>query len=420
METITPEFHEKYPQLGAALDLLLDDMRAAYTADRAIIFKSASESAGLLHERIAASAKAWKKSKACLVPGCGKASIARSHGLPRAMSLSAIAEGGKVLTPHLDRQKRRVTPHLEGQYDASTFPGFCSEHELLFESFETGGVISTRHHLILQAYRVICREQFRSEYFIKHTNATIAKYESLRDQRLLEWLRSEVPKRGLPSDLNLKSVKISSDDVVEEASKRIRVLSEWNAQVTSMLLPAFERAVFQSDESEIHIESITLSYQVPVALHGTGSFLARSGTEIRRHSIIICCVPSTTETVVFIAGHVSQADALREYAKYSLGNDLAALSIIESWMVHGSDQWYLKPSIWNSLDDGRKTAVEDQIFSTDEDIAKELTYSIFNELRSKLVVAYEELNNPAATGLIESQKAKLVINVQPGARDPHF
>ncbi len=78
----------------------------------------------------------WKQSKNCIYKGCNKKSVKKSHTLTKKLFLSAISEKGKVCTPQPDIKTGKTKICKVGISDASTFPGFCSNHEKLFYDFE--------------------------------------------------------------------------------------------------------------------------------------------------------------------------------------------------------------------------------------------------------------------------------------------
>lgn len=106
-----------------------------------------------------------KKNKKCICPNCYNKSIKRSHTIPRRMSLDIIAESNKVITPifiekyPVSKQFVGITEIGVGQ--ASTFPGFCEKHELIFQSYEKNGEFSKEDDVIKQLYRNVAYNTFQ-------------------------------------------------------------------------------------------------------------------------------------------------------------------------------------------------------------------------------------------------------------------
>src|SRR5205823_2458669 len=63
---------------------------------------------------------------------------------------------------------------------ASTFPGFCEEHEQLFHEFEIAGSISSPRHIALQAFRTLCREITRKQQAIANLERLLDEYRQAR------------------------------------------------------------------------------------------------------------------------------------------------------------------------------------------------------------------------------------------------
>ena len=71
--------------------------------------------------------------------------------------------------------------------------------------------------------------------------------------------------------------------------------------------------------------------------------------------------------------------------EYRLSSPITILNFIESIMLHGTDHWYIKPSVWNKLDGYRKKELLLAIQSSDNSIFDESEYSLFDDIRKKIV-----------------------------------
>jgi hypothetical protein len=123
----------------------------------------------------------------CLAPGPWKHNcspqIARAHTVPRSGSLKRIARYGHVYAYPLSFQglhktDGRVNPQLVGINRASTFTGFCSEHDRsIFATLEKMNFRATPEQCFLLCYRALCRE-----FFIKQALAPMLEHARLRDR----------------------------------------------------------------------------------------------------------------------------------------------------------------------------------------------------------------------------------------------
>lgn len=109
----------------------------------------------------------FTKRGTCSYPGCNEKAI-RSHTIQRSGKVNAIAENGKVYTcnnklGHL--LKKDWDFNLVGVGEATTFYGFCSEHDNnVFQPVEKHKWTGSVHQAFLLAYRELCRDLRGKEY----------------------------------------------------------------------------------------------------------------------------------------------------------------------------------------------------------------------------------------------------------------
>lgn len=92
---------------------------------------------------------------------CENASI-NSHSVQNATALSLIEEAGHVIEMRMNFSAQPPRPELRsiGRNDASTFPGFCQQHDTeIFKPIDTKPLdIEDEEQLFLLAYRSVSRE----------------------------------------------------------------------------------------------------------------------------------------------------------------------------------------------------------------------------------------------------------------------
>lgn len=95
--------------------------------------------------------------------------IIKAHTVPRSSSLSKIARDGHVYAfvlnmENLTRNNGKIVPELLGVKKASTFSGFCSNHDnAIFEPIENHEFNGSPEHCFLLGYRAIARELYTKE-----------------------------------------------------------------------------------------------------------------------------------------------------------------------------------------------------------------------------------------------------------------
>ncbi|MBU3128487.1 hypothetical protein [Clostridium tagluense] len=96
----------------------------------------------------------------CMIEGCNKHAV-NSHAISKMSSLAHISEGNNLLS--IKSQRNSIDKELKFKLisynDATTFKGFCIEHEKLFENLDYKGICSKKD-LLLQCYRNVCHAYF--------------------------------------------------------------------------------------------------------------------------------------------------------------------------------------------------------------------------------------------------------------------
>jgi hypothetical protein len=146
---ICEEEREGLRALLTAYDAAIEDFESNHT----VIFPSDGERKRQFYAFIKRWDKAWFTRGPRMHDGCTAKSIARSHTIPLAASIRLIAEDGHVVTPRFGANGIELA--RIGVHEASTFPGFCEEHEAQFAGFETKKHMTEAEHFQLQAFRTM-------------------------------------------------------------------------------------------------------------------------------------------------------------------------------------------------------------------------------------------------------------------------
>lgn len=390
-----------------SIDLVMDE----YADDNKIIFTSESERAKHHFGSINRQLKAWKKSKQCMVPGCTERSIIKSHTIPKGMSLTQISEGGNLLTPEFDQHTGAMTLKSIGASLASTFPGFCATHERLYEGFETQKKLESGAHIYLQTYRAACREFFRLNSLLKQHEWLMSSYCNLRDERIMKLVGENTTLNGFPSSATFTSLSISNDPLVDMANENVSGIQELFAHVQDKILPALQKAVFNNCDDDIYVEAVTIDWKIPVALSGCAPFFVMDNDVKKTVNLLINVIPCSDHSILILSGHIDNKGCIKLYTSEWAENPMSVLSMIESWMVNGTDQWYIKPSVWNALPDERKEAILSAMFECEQNIGEEYGLSIFDEARNSLLLMlktnFEPTQDKTYLDFVESQKKKM-------------
>jgi hypothetical protein len=125
----------------------------------------------------------------CLAPDAWRKNcsfqISKAHTVPRSGSLARIARDGHVYSFPVKIQEKvksggTTKPQLMGINKASTFTGFCSEHDRsIFAPLETAPFTATPEQCFLLSYRAFARE-----LFTKRAMASTMEFYRLMDSGL--------------------------------------------------------------------------------------------------------------------------------------------------------------------------------------------------------------------------------------------
>ena len=72
--------------------------------------------------------------------------------------------------------------------NATTFPGFCSEHEAIFKDYENNKKLTEDIHYIKQIYRTVCLIYKKQEFQLKQFEILADEYIKFRDRKLFDRL----------------------------------------------------------------------------------------------------------------------------------------------------------------------------------------------------------------------------------------
>ena len=91
-------------------------------------------------------------------------------------------------------------------------------------------------------------------------------------------------------------------------------------------------------------------------------------------------------------------------------NPLQIVSMVENWMIHGSDHWFIKPSIWNKIEDRHRPIILEEILEYKFNIGSEFRLSIFNDLKNESIKLMEKnysMLNDKLIELLNKEKSKI-------------
>jgi hypothetical protein len=370
----------------AKLNEALDEIEAVLRQDETRIFGTEADLKGFLFGLAGTARKRWRKRRYCVWPGCSRTSIRRSHTVQRQGPLAVIAENQHVLTPEFDPRERKIRMVKISIGKASTFPGFCSDHEKMFFPLEQGRELTKNRDVALQMLRTICRELVIARHYAESLDATLLEWEKVVNHRVIEIFRTKMePLLHEYPSLSPKSFRTKGishyQQLIEAALSEIRE----TARILEMdFLPA-ALADVEGRSPGMAYFALQVEQSLPVCLAGLSGFHVQSESDPERVFVILNIWPTTSGVTITTAVLARHDKALHNYLGTQLGRSLGPLEMVETWMVHGSDHWFIQPSSWEKIPVGRRERILRDILSTDFGIAKPYERSILDEVRKAML-----------------------------------
>ena len=321
--------------------------------------------------------RARKKRGKCAFPGCDEKCI-MSHTIPESAALKKIAVNGNIYYPKYNDEIKAYEVCSISTKKASVFPGFCHKHEDLFKGFEKDGNYSDSS-IILQNFRVICKYYFLMKSLRKTFESVYNKYR----EEIFNYQKDKIELLNNVQGINIKLEKVSDENIKHMES----ILDFIKANIVEIHNNDFLPYVKTLQDGKERICAILLKIPVilPVALAGKSSFENYEKKEKIKYTVHLSILPSSNSTVaLFTLNKDNESHFLSILSKYS--EDLFFISFIESWMIYGTDYWFINPSEWDTYSAKKKDKILKDLLLVDFFPDKKLDYTIFDGAREKLNV----------------------------------
>lgn len=302
----------------------------------------------------------------CMFPGCNMHAIS-SHSISKKISLSQIAEDGKLFTI----KSKRMYPDKEygigdkGIRDASAFMGFCKQHDEMFSSLDKEG-IKTEKDVFLQAYRTLCYVLF-NERLIDEIAPVF--YEGLEgnipeDRTIKEVVEHAKKNAHQAKERRIKKLIAYCVDILEVLN-RYELDSEVFGEDEYLIINGtrnmdVQNPFYNSKQPDLVIIHRKINYQIPVAISTKISYILKP--EGREDELFLICIPykESTDCIIMFDKHES-VFAENNYYRHYLANDLNMLDLIEKVMAC-SEEWWISPNVYKNLPEAKKKVFVDDLY----------------------------------------------------------
>ncbi|MDR3596454.1 hypothetical protein [Clostridium sp.] len=326
----------------------------------------------------------WKTKHDCMFPGCLKKSISQSHSIQKAVLSKFIAENDHVY--HFVCSDEPMNTKLEMKdvsiNVASTFPGFCIKHESDFK-FEKYRKIDTEDDFVLQIFRTVCRDLAEK----KNTHDNLKKmYQKSKDK-----IYPKIKKK-FENHLN----KSMNEEMYEQLKKdffyvnyEMKLLVERFKHEVTLYTKFYEEAckTLLKKEKRLIYKYLEVDVELPICLAGTVGVRKTENSE--DGLFIFNILPNNNKLLICIATLEEYKDLMETFFDERTVNKLNILGMIESLMVYGTEQWYIKKSEWLKIDKDKRNIIMNDIVDCSHNFSEPYKFSIFDDLRKKYIEEYE-------------------------------
>jgi hypothetical protein len=363
-----------------------DNVIDEFLKDQNKIFQNQTDRFKVFYPALHTKMNAWKKSKKCIYKGCTSNTIKRSHTITQNTFLTEIAEEGHVYSPQTNLKTGETIIKKVGINDASRFPGFCEEHEKLFHEFEKKKKIEFPDEVYNQMYRTVCREVIVKKHRLSVIEEMLEQYKSHRNKKLLEEIKRQPFMQFLQQNRNVQVMNFtfehSADYLNDYLEKEIKKLkSDLHILYTTFLNRIHEELEEKHTNSLFSISAIKVEKQIPIALAGRSTFWVIIDEREIKVEIFINVLPSKSHTDIYFFSLKENQDSVWAYVNSFLKKDFGILALIETLMIHGSDHWFLKPSVWESITKKNQQQIVNDIMNLKSNIAVPYEKTIFNKIK---------------------------------------
>jgi len=354
----------------------------------------------------------FPKKRKCVIPECKNRSVRNSHTIQKAHSLKVIAESNHIYSPIFNKKTGKLEMTRSGINQASIFPGFCSKHERIFHTFENSKDVDSEEAVQLQIFRTISRELVVKKSELAQLLAMKDHYLKFREKKILELFYAaaseKISNMAFPESITIDFEDKNLAAINDEIEK---VSSDISFFTSNFFEPLYRYIFFDgSSDDPLYIYKIEASEKIPVTLAGRGAFhIEKDGIQHEIHAILNI-LPLVDGTAFYIAVELKNREFLNYYIAIFQQTGLPGLNLAETWVVRGSDHWFIQPSVWDELEDDRKEQVLKDVLDVGHHIAEIYNYSIFNSLRRKILATHEEAResaDPEVRRQIDSEIGKL-------------
>jgi hypothetical protein len=364
----------------------IDKFTDSIKEDEAYLFKTDGHMIGYFNQGYSKLLKRIKNPRRCIYPGCQAQSIRFSHSIQRSGILEQISENGHVCCPDIDVNKGLIMRKV-GINEASTFPGFCEKHERYFAPIERGKTIADNDYIKWQVFRTICKEIVIKEIELQDNVIALKSYNDLISKKFATFFRKEIGNEIIREynldikDLKSKGINSRQNGMNWGIDNLKKLLSYYKTEFIPRSLNEIEK---NGDTSLFHFK-IEAMERLPVVLAGIGNFHIDDHGEKYNVKAILNVLTLDNKTIICATVLYEHKKYLEVYINEFMNRLNGPLIMVETWMVRGTDHWFITPSQWENIPPKRQDSILQDLFEDKFDLNAPYQNSILDSVRRKML-----------------------------------
>ncbi len=316
---------------------------------------------------------------------CNKKAI-NSHGISEEASLKLIAdEDGHLISLKSQRSgmdwKMEFIPVSTG--DASTFTGFCHEHDQFFNRLDSGK-FETYFDVINQCFRSMSHTLYNYEYYFKvykQERDNLDDFINLQSDiyKSLGLTREEFKNRFIEENDKLWNKRFEDYERINEFKCELNDLLEMSEEIKHLEL--FNGKIIEYNWINSHITYRRIPIKIPVALINHLS----AGLNGKVSDLQFTIVPDK-ESTHFIQFNYRNSRYFTNDFLDKTKNSISALNYIEQIMMLNEKNWFIDPKVVDKFSNEKKLMIEqDMYFMHERSLNDKYDISIFDSIRIDLI-----------------------------------
>jgi hypothetical protein len=246
----------------------------------------------------------------------------------------------------------------------------------------------------------------RLEIETAYADGLMADYAGLRDRKLLSIVEQRLGLEWLTrNDVTLNHLGLHGDPVLIPAQEKADELRSALAELKSEDLAEIESLVPDRLGKAVGPFGFTLDEPLPVTFSGLGSFGVRERGKPGQVLALLGVFPNSDSrsTTLVMHGKAADAPAIDAYLR-RVQTPLDALSMVERWMIRGTDHWFVDPDLWRAKDSSGQRALLREMLDNSKGVTDAVDTSLFDDLRTWLL---HELAATMDQEIVRRERAKL-------------